>query len=400
MKQRVRKAKDTFLLGGISMMSLVGVMVLALIMGFIINRGVGLLTWDLLIGDYHPTTYNLSLPTTESLGGFARPNDLDESAFFSQMWGLGLMDDVDFEGKAVVRVIYVDAQSPLQMMRDKNNLERVVGLFPGLALEKVIFSDLTIGLSRTKAENFIILFDTHEGINDLLAVSSGNGIRGAIITTGLLIGFALMIALPIGIFSAVYLHEFAPKNNAFIHTMRKMIDTLSGVPSIVYGLMGAAVFIPFTSRISKAEGGNLFSGALTLAVMVLPIIISATIDALRAVPDDYRKASLALGANHTQTTFRIVIKSAVPGIMSAVLLSVGRMIGESAALIYAVGTAIKDHIILTEKSASLAVFIWSVMAGEVPNFELACSVAIIIMAVVLFINVLIKLVARRFTLLP
>ena len=177
MKQRVRKAKDTFLLGGISMMSLVGVMVLALIMGFIINRGVGLLTWDLLIGDYHPTTYNLSLPTTESLGGFARPNDLDESAFFSQMWGLGLMDDVDFEGKAVVRVIYVDAQSPLQMMRDKNNLERVVGLFPGLALEKVIFSDLTIGLSRTKAENFIILFDTHEGINDLLAVSSGNGIR-------------------------------------------------------------------------------------------------------------------------------------------------------------------------------------------------------------------------------
>jgi len=395
MKKNRRRSADKAANIIISMISMVGLLILVTIFVFIFQRGTGLLSWKLFSGNYYPETYDTYFSGPIDTIGYARPADLDPQAFYSEKWGIALIDDLNFEGKHYVRIEYVDPETPLTLLPDKNKDNSYSSIASGQSLDKVIFTDNSIFLSKQGAKAGIELFDNSDGIRDMLTTTPGNGIRGSIITTGYLILMTLAIALPLGIFSAVYLHEFAPKDKWYVNLIRRFIEILTGVPSIVFGLLGAAVFIPFTSSLFGASGGNLISGALTLAVIVLPVIISATEDALKNVPDDYRQASLALGANKTQTTFRVVIKSAVPGILSATLLSVGRIIGESAALIYAIGTAIKDQIILTEKSTSLAVFIWSIMAGETPNFDLACAVSIIIMAIVLILNFSIKLIARR-----
>jgi phosphate transport system permease protein len=137
------------------------------------------------------------------------------------------------------------------------------------------------------------------------------------------------------------------------------------------------------------------AGALTLSVILLPTIIKSTEEALKVISDDLRKGSLALGASKTQTVFQIVLPNAVPGVLTGVLLGIGRIIGESAALIFAVGAAIKDDIILTERATSLAVHIWTVMGGEAPNYELASAIAIIILGVVFVMNFIVKRIASN-----
>jgi phosphate transport system permease protein len=205
----------------------------------------------------------------------------------------------------------------------------------------------------------------------------------------------LIFALPIGIFTAIYLNEFAKKNK-ITNTIRTMIETLTGVPSIIFGLMGLAVFVPLTIRYTPADSANILSGSLTLAVILLPVIIRSTEESLKVVPDDFRQASLALGANNTQTTFKVVLPSALPGILTATLLAIGRVIGESAALIFAIGTAIKDDISIFGKSTTLAVHIWSLMTDEPANIELASTISIIILLIVLVLNISIKLLSKTY----
>ena len=205
----------------------------------------------------------------------------------------------------------------------------------------------------------------------------------------------LVIALPVGILTAVYLTEVA-KDTPINRMIKSLISMLTGVPSIIFGLMGAALFIPLTMRIMDTQGGSLISGALTMAVVVLPVIIKSTEEALLVVPKSYKEASYGLGASVTQTTFKIVLPNAIPGILSATLLSVGRIIGESAALIYGIGTAIKDVVRLDEKATTLAVHIWSVMAGEVPNIELASAIAVILLITVFSLNLTIKMITHRY----
>jgi len=391
-----RHRLDKIYLSLISFISLFGVVILVLVFAYIFNKGTRLLSWNLIVGDYYPEVYNARSDGVIGENMFVRPENLSENAWFSAKWGIALEDNADFEGKNYIKVVYIDKNSPLANMPDKNDTNHMVGLKKGHSLDKVIFTNNVIVLSREGAQNAILLFDEAEGIADIIFSKPGNGIRGSLITTGYLILFTLIIALPLGIFTAIYLNEFANPGRWYVKWLRRLVETLTGVPSIIYGLFGAALFIPFISSITSSEGGNILTGALTLSVMVLPIVISATEDALKAIPDDFRHASLALGANRSQTTFKIVLRAAIPGILSGVLLSIGRIIGESAALIYAVGTAIKDKIILTEKSTSLSVFIWSVMSGENPNFELAASVAIIIMIFVLLLNLGIKIISSKF----
>jgi len=395
MKTSKRKRKDIVIQSLISFVSLFGLFILIAIFGYVFQKGSGLLSWDLLTSDYYSTTYNTYYDGTLSNASFERPESLDENTYFSSNWGIGLTDAFDNEGKVYILINYVDSDSPFKNLPDKN----VEGVFQNISedqtLVKVIFSNRTILYSSEGAENAALMFDKADGIIDLLTSTSGKGIRGSVITTLYLIVMTLVIALPIGVFTAIYLHEYAPKKSKLAEALRRLVEMLTGVPSIIFGLLGAAVFIPFTSTITSADGGNLFSGALTLAVIVLPVIITSTEEALKVIPDDFRQASLALGATKTQTTFKVVLKFAIPGILSSVLLSIGRIIGESAALIYAVGTAIKDKIILTERSTSLAVHIWSIMAGETPNFELASSISIIILAVVFILNFIVKFIAKK-----
>jgi len=155
----------------------------------------------------------------------------------------------------------------------------------------------------------------------------------AIINTITMTLLTLIMAVPIGIFSAIYLVEYAKKGNKLVSVIRITTETLSGIPSIVYGLFGFLMF-----NVTFKWGYSFLSGAITLAIMILPLIIRTTEEALLAVPDSYREGSFGLGAGKLRTVFRAVLPSAVPGILSGVILAIGRIVGETAALIYTSGT--------------------------------------------------------------
>jgi phosphate transport system permease protein len=375
-----------------------GAIVLGSIIWYVFSTGSHLVTVDTILADaqdYDTVVFVNDEPGNYILGNY----DSDFELYYSPKWGLGFIDSFDREGNPQVYIDYVHPNSPFQDAFDLNNADEdgeynIVRVNKGTTV-LTAFLDNGIALGRFGAERFK---DAFEGANQVESFSlrlRGGGIRGSIITTFYLIIMTLLLALPLGIFSAIYLNEFA-YNNKLNDLLRSSIDLLTGVPSIIYGLLGAGVFIPLLNTLNLTAGGSLLSGALTLAVILLPVIIKSTEEALKVISDDLRKGSLALGASKTQTVFKVVLPNALPGILSGVFLGIGRIVGESAALIYAIGATIKDEIIITERSTSLAVHIWTVIGSDKPNYELAAAIAIIILGVVFMMNLLIKLFTRKF----
>jgi phosphate transport system permease protein len=389
-----RKAIDITYQGITYLASSISLVVLLMIVYFVWSNGSGLLNIDLLTKDYHARYYNGALTEDIGYSTTTRPNDLNDEIYYSEQYGIGLADGSDREGNPIIVVNYIAADSPMRSLADKNS-EAMISLEEGMLVSKVAFFDKATALRTYGAEHMINELDSTADFREIVFSSLGGGIRGSIITTLYLIGMTMVISLPIGVFTAIYLNEFAKKNR-FTSILRTLIDTLTGVPSIIYGLMGLAVFVPLTIRLTPATSGNLISGSLTLAVILLPVIIKSTEESLKVVPDGLRQASLALGANETQTTFKVVLPSSIPGILTASLLGIGRVIGESAALIFAIGTAVKDDISIFGKSTSLAVHIWSMMTDEPANIELSSTIAIIILIIVLVLNITVKLVSKKF----
>ena len=246
---------------------------------------------------------------------------------------------------------------------------------------------------KMTAEEVVQALENSQGIRRVVFQTPGGGVRGSLISTLMLIGISVIISLPIGIAAAIYLNEYAKKNK-MTNLMRSSIELLAGVPSIIFGLMGVSVLFPIT----KALGINTVSvllGGLTMAIMLLPLIIRQTEESLKVVPDGLRHASLSLGATQTQTIFKVILPSALPGIITATLLSISRIIGESAALIYTMGTFINDSPKISEGATTLAVQIWSLMSGEQPNFELSSTISIIILLMVLVLNLSVKYITYR-----
>lgn len=159
--------------------------------------------------------------------------------------------------------------------------------------------------------------------------SENASLMPALINTVIMTLLSLLLAVPIGIFSAIFLAEYAGKGNKFVDIIRLTTETLSGIPSIVYGLFGMLFFVS-----TCHWGFSLLAGAFTLAIMILPLIMRTTEEALLSVPDSYREGSFGLGAGKLRTVFYIVLPSAVPGILAGVILAIGRIVGETAALIY------------------------------------------------------------------
>ena len=200
---------------------------------------------------------------------------------------------------------------------------------------------------------------------------------------------SLLFAVPIGIFSAVYLNEYAKRGNKLVGIVRITTETLSGIPSIVYGLFGSLFFVR-----SLHLDLSLLSGALTLSIMILPLIMRSTEEALIAVPDSYREGSFGLGAGKLRTVFRIVLPSAVPGILSGIILGIGRIVGESAALIYTAGTVAKVATSVLDSTRTLSVHMY-VISGEGLYIDQAYATAVILLVVVIIINGLSSLVAKK-----
>jgi len=390
-----RKASDFFLQMVTYGSAFFSLIVLSLIIGFVLSRGLKLLNMDLITNHYQAVNYIAEVVEDEALCMCPQDEDYPEDVYYSSVWGIALHDEVNLLGKTEVTVYDVHRDSPLKDMVNKGFSDDRLSLGVNFTIIRIAYPDRPSSLSRYGAEQMIIDLDQATDIRELEFTTSGGGIKGSIITTFYLIGMTLAMALPIGIGAAVYLNEYA-KNNRLTRIIRSMIETLTGVPSIIYGLMGLAVFVPIIVSLTDATGANLISGAMTLTVILLPVIIRTTEESLKVVPDDYRFASLALGASKTQTTFRIVLPNAVPGILTATLLAIGRIIGESAALVFAVGTMIKDDIKLTGQSTSLAVHIWSMMGDEPANIDLSTTIALIILVIVLTLNITIKLLTKSF----
>ena len=211
----------------------------------------------------------------------------------------------------------------------------------------------------------------------------------ALINTLYMTALSLLFAVPIGIFSAVYLNEYAKRGNKLVGIVRITTETLSGIPSIVYGLFGSLFFVR-----SLHLDLSLLSGALTLSIMILPLIMRSTEEALLAVPDSYREGSFGLGAGKLRTVFRIVLPSAVPGILSGIILGIGRIVGESAALIYTAGTVAKVATSVLDSTRTLSVHMY-VISGEGLYIDQAYATAVILLVVVIIINGLSSLVAKK-----
>ncbi len=213
----------------------------------------------------------------------------------------------------------------------------------------------------------------------------------ALVNTVWITALSLLIAVPLGIFSAVYLTEYAKRGNRFVKIVRLMAETLSGIPSIVYGLFGMLLFVE-----AFGWGYSLLSGAFTLAIMILPIIIRTTEEAIQSVPDMYREGSFGLGAGRLRTVFKIVIPSAMPGICAGIILSVGRIVGETAALIYTAGTMAQIPSNVMGSGRTLAIHLYSLWR-EGMNTERAYATAVVLMGIVIAINALSSYIARKLT---
>lgn len=211
----------------------------------------------------------------------------------------------------------------------------------------------------------------------------------ALINTVVMTALSLIIAVPLGVFSAIYLVEYAKRGNKIVGLIRLTAETLSGIPSIVYGLFGFLLFVTAFSW-----GYSLLAGAFTLVIMILPVIMRTTEEALKAVPDTFREGSFGLGAGKLRTVFKIVLPSAVPGILAGVVLSVGRIVGETAALIYTAGTVAQIPSGLLGSGRTLAVHMYALWS-EGLNTNQSYATAVVLLIIVVILNAASSALAKK-----
>lgn len=211
----------------------------------------------------------------------------------------------------------------------------------------------------------------------------------ALLNTILMAILALLIALPIGIGASVYLTEYAKSGNPLVTVVRLATETLSGIPSVIYGLFGALFFVKYLNL-----GLSIIAGAATLSIMILPLIMRTTEEALLSVEDGYREGSFALGAGKLRTIFQVVLPSALPGIFSGVVLALGRVIGESAALIFTAGTVAEVAKSLTSSGRTLAVHMY-LISGEGIYVNQTYATAVILLILVIVMNLLSEWIANK-----
>ncbi len=253
------------------------------------------------------------------------------------------------------------------------------GLTLGILLFIIIYIAI-MGIPHLSLDMFTLPYD-----------SLNLSLMPALINTLLMTVLSLLIAIPLGLGAAIFLVEYTGRNNRFVQVIRLTAETLTGIPSIVYGLFGLLFFVTALGwRIS------LLSGALTLGIMIMPVILRTAEEALKAVPDSYREGSFSLGAGRLRTVFRVLLPAAIPGILAGIILSIGRIFGESAALIYTAGTVAALPESLFDSTRTLSVHMY-VLASEGLYIDKAYATAVVLLVIVFAINMLSAFIARRIT---
>lgn len=245
---------------------------------------------------------------------------------------------------------------------------------------------------------FIVIYILVKGIPNLSPglfslhyTTDNQSIIPALIHTIELTLMGLLFAVPLGIFAAVFMNEYAKRGSKLVALVGVTSETLTGIPSIVYGLFGMLFFVE-ACHLRK----TLISGALTIAIMILPTILRTTQEALMAVPDMYREASFGLGAGKLRTVFKVILPSAMPGILSGIILAIGRIVGESAALIYTAGTIADKYAGPLDSGRTLAVHMY-LLSSEGLYTNQAYATAVVLLVLVLLLNFGSKAVANRIT---
>jgi len=213
----------------------------------------------------------------------------------------------------------------------------------------------------------------------------------ALVTTIIIVLISLAIAVPFGLFTAIYLVEYAGSGNKLVKLVGVTAETLSGIPSIVYGLFGMIFFVTYLGW-----GFSIFAGSFTLSIMILPLIMRTAEESLKSVPDDYREGSFGLGAGRLRTVFRVVLPSAGPGILAGVILAIGRIAGETAALIYTAGTVAKIPEDIFASARTLSVHMWA-LSSEGFYVGQAYATAVILLVLVIGINALSAMLVKKIT---
>lgn len=250
-------------------------------------------------------------------------------------------------------------------------------LFSIATLAFIVFYILIKGIPNLTPELFSLHYDS-ENISML----------PALINTLFMVVIALVLALPIGIGAAIYLVEYAKKGSRFVGLVRLTAETLTGIPSIIYGLFGSIFFVKFCNM-----GLSLLSGSLTLSIMVLPVILRTTEESLKMVPDSYREGSYGLGAGKLRTISQVVLPSAIPGIVNGVILSIGRIVGESAALIFTAGTIAEVAGSVFSSARTLAVHMY-VLSGEGLYMNQTFATAVVLLLLAILLNFAAEFVAK------
>lgn len=251
------------------------------------------------------------------------------------------------------------------------------GIWRGVTIFAAVLTVLVLG--------FLVVYILVKGVPHLTLElfaweydSENVSMLPALINTLEMTILTLAVAIPFGIGSAIYLVEYASSRNRFVPVIRMTAETLTGIPSIVYGLFGMLFF-------NSMFGISMLSGALTLAIMVLPVIMRTTEEALLSVPKSYREGSFGLGAGKLRTIFKIVLPAAMPGIFSGIVLSIGRIVGETAALIYTAGTFTKAASSVFNSGRTLSVHMY-LLSKEGLNTDQAYATAVVLLILVIFIN--------------
>lgn len=246
------------------------------------------------------------------------------------------------------------------------------------ALLYLVGDILIKGVPNLKPELFSLHFTTEN-----------QSMLPAIISTLIIALVTLCLALPLGVGGAIYLAEYARRDSAPVRLIRLTAETLSGIPSIIYGLFGSMCFVT-----ALHLGLSLLSGALTLTLMVLPLILRTTEEALLSVPDSYREGSFGLGAGKLRTVVRIVLPPAMPGILSGVVLAIGRIVGETAALLFTAGTvaSLPKGLLSSGRTLSLHMY---VLSGEGLHIGEAYATAVVLLLLVTGMNGLSALISRK-----
>lgn len=257
------------------------------------------------------------------------------------------------------------------------------GIFAGITLLLIIGFVLVKG-APTLFSSPHLLFGKYEFNSEKITILP------SIVTTLMTVALSLLVSVPIGICTAIFLNEYAKKNNVFIKIIRGAIDLLNGVPSIVYGLFGMITFVALIKGRS-----TIMAGSLTVGIMLLPTIVRSTEESLKSVQDSLREGSFALGAGKMRTIFKIVLPSALPGILSAIILSMGRVISESAPFIYTMGSVISAMPGgYFDSNATLAVALYR-LSGEGWYVNEAYATAVVLIVLVLALNFLAELIAGK-----